>query len=295
MNVITPQGTATTEEASPWLVFHGVPGQAPGQDPGPHPRPEKVRLRLFCFHHAGAAASMFHSWPAQLPDGVEVIAIQLPGREYRFSEPLVTNVRDLEAPIADALAPWLDRPYAFFGHSMGILVGFNVARRLRERGLRQPSMIIASGRSSPQVMWTDKGMETLPDEDFVTAVRDYNGTPEELLREEALRELWLPRLRADLTISATYEYFEKPPFTCPILVFHGDNDRLVSGEGLAGWQVHTTKPVRYVRFSGNHFFLLKSEQEVLVELTIILSNHIIHLEKNNDNGKGFLGDPLETT
>ncbi|PTW60634.1 surfactin synthase thioesterase subunit [Breoghania corrubedonensis] len=288
MNVLSPERTAAAaQEETPWLVFPGKP------EPGA--TPETVRLRLFCFHHAGAAASMFHSWPDQLPAGVEVIAIQLPGREYRFSEPLATNVRQLEKPIADALEPHLDRPYVFFGHSMGILVGFNVARTLRERGRRQPSMIIASGRSSPQFMWTDKGMETLPDEDFVTAVRDYNGTPEELLREEALRELWLPRLRADLTISATYEYVDKPPFTCPILVLHGDDDRLVSNEGLAGWQVHSSEPVHYVRFPGNHFFLLKSEQEVLAELHIILKNHLIHLEKNNDNGKGFLGDPLERT
>ena len=144
---------------------------------------------------------------------------------------------------------------------MGILVGFNVARTLRERGRRQPSMIIASGRSSPQFMWTDKGMETLPDEDFVTAVRDYNGTPEELLREEALRELWLPRLRADLTISATYEYVDKPPFTCPILVLHGDDDSSSRARArrLAG-AFERAGPL--CPLSGNHFFLLKSEQEV---------------------------------
>lgn len=260
MTAIEPQ------PASPWLVRHGGVENA-----------DQVQLRLFCFYYAGATASIFRSWQEAMPPAVELIAVQLPGREYRLAEPLLTDARPIVTEVAEILPPLLDKPFIFFGHSLGVLLGFDVIRILRARGLRQPELMIASGRNAPQFRWCDAGLQMLPDDEFIAAVRDYNGTPEALLADESLRELWLPRLRADLTVSATYEYVEQRPLECPIVVLFGEEDRLVSDAGLQGWRTQTTGGVRYFRYPGNHFFLHSAEQLVLAKVHAELNEQLARL------------------
>ncbi|MBA2675219.1 alpha/beta fold hydrolase [Ramlibacter sp.] len=238
---------------SPWLIVHEGKGEP--------------RLRLFCFHYAGATAAAFRTWRDSLPDWVELIAVQLPGRDYRMDEPLIDDAEPIVAELAKILPPLLDRPYVFFGHSMGALISRDLAHSLRAQGLPEPDLFIASGRSAPRFRWLDAGAQALPDDAFIETVRDYNGTPEELITEPALRELWMPRLRADLTVSAMHRYIEQPPLACPMLVLHGTVDRLVTAAGLAGWAAETTGPVRYVRYPGNHFFLHSEEKALLADLS----------------------------
>lgn len=255
--------TAIAQRAeSPWLIGSGIDD------------PDRIRMRLFCFHYAGATASIFRSWQNAMPDAVEVFSVQLPGREYRFGEPLLTDSKRIAAALADELPPLLDKPYVFFGHSMGVLIGFDVVQILRARGLRQPEMLIASGRNSPRVRWRDAGFEKLPDDQFVDAMRDYHGTPEALLAEESLRDLWLPRLRADLTVSAAYDYVEERPLECPIEVLVGDEDSLVSEEGLRAWLSETTGGVRFTYYSGDHFFLHSAEELVLAKVRAELEGQL---------------------
>jgi medium-chain acyl-[acyl-carrier-protein] hydrolase len=250
------------ESASPWLITHGA-GSA-----------EHVRMRLFCFHYAGATASIFRSWQAALPKEVEVVAVQLPGREYRLAEPLLTDMKEIAPAVAEILPPLLDKPYVFFGHSMGVLLGFDVIRILRAQGLRQPELLIASGRNAPQFRWRDAGLQELPDDEFIAAVRDYNGTPEALLSDESLRELWLPRLRADLTVSGTYEYVDQRPLDCPVVVLVGEEDSLVTEPGLQGWFTQTTGDVQFFHYPGNHFFLHSAEQLVLAKVRAELEDQL---------------------
>lgn len=248
--------TAQEDEIdSPWLVVHEARN---AQD---------VRMRLFCFHYAGATASIFRTWQDSLPGWLEVVAVQLPGRDYRFGEPLLEDAGPIAAELAQEIQPLLDRPYVFFGHSMGALIAFDLAHELRRRGSRQPELFIASGRNAPKFLWRDAGIQALSDDVFIATVRDYNGTPEALLNEPSMRDLWLPRLRADLTISATYKYAQPAPLDCPLLVLHGTNDGLISDEGLRGWLTETRGPVRYVCYPGNHFFLHSDEQIVLADVS----------------------------
>lgn len=248
------QADVEPESASPWLIRYGAENGRP------------ARLRLFCFHYAGATASMFRTWQAALPEAVELVAVQLPGREYRLDEPLLTDIREIVAELIEVVPPLLDRPFVFFGHSMGALIGFDLIRMLRARGLRQPELFVVAARNAPQFRWRDAGAEKLPDDQFIAAVRDYNGMPEALLNDETLRDLWLPRLRADLTVSATYPYVPQRPLDCPILVMFAEKDGLVSDLGLRGWLEQTNARVRFSRYPGNHFFLHTSEQLVLEEL-----------------------------
>ena len=250
------------QSTSAWLIGHGVKDAA------------RVRMRMFCFHYAGATASIFRSWQGAVPEGVELVAVQLPGREYRLAEPLLTDMGQIATAFADILPPLLDKPFVFFGHSMGALLGFDVIRILRARGLRQPELLIASGRNAPQFKWRDAGIQVLPDDEFIAAVRDYNGTPEALLAEESLRELWLPRLRADLTVSGMYQYVEQRPLECPIVVMFGAEDGLVSDVGLEGWLTQTTGDVRFFRYPGNHFFLHSAERLVLAKVRAELEDQL---------------------
>jgi medium-chain acyl-[acyl-carrier-protein] hydrolase len=237
------------QSASPWLIRFRPRNAA------------QVKIRLFCFHYAGASASIFRSWDGVLPDEIELVAVQLPGREYRLDESLLTDMHGIAGLVTEILP--LDKRFVFFGHSMGALLGFEIARLLREQGLRQPEMLIASGRNAPQFKWRDAGMQLLPDDEFVSAVIAYKGIPESLLENAALRELVLPRIRADLTISAEYQYVDKDPLECPIVVLSGNDDELSTEAGLNGWRAQTTAEVRYFRFAGNHFFLHSAEQLVL--------------------------------
>jgi medium-chain acyl-[acyl-carrier-protein] hydrolase len=237
------------QSASPWFIRFRFKNAA------------QVKIRLFCFHYAGASASIFRSWDGALSDEIELVAVQLPGREYRLDELLLTDMPGIAGLITEILP--LDKPFVFFGHSMGALIEFEVARLLREQGLRQPEMLIASGRNAPQFKWRDAGMQLLPDDEFVAAVIAYKGIPESLLENPALRDLLLPRIRADLTVSAEYQYVEKDPLECPIVVMSGNQDGLSTEAGLNGWLTQTTAEVRYFRFAGNHFFLHSAEQLVL--------------------------------
>lgn len=245
---------------SPWLIVHRAPDG------------RRARLRLFCFHYAGATASIFRSWRDGLPDWVELVAVQLPGREYRLAEPLLEDAEPIVHALADSMPPLLDLPFVFFGHSMGALIAFDLARVLRERGYGEPALFVASGRNSPRYRWRDAGIQTLPDDAFIAAVCDYNGTPAALVAEPELRDLWLPRLRADLTISATYRYTEGTPLVCPMLVLHGTDDGLVGDAELKAWADETSGTVRYVQYPGNHFFLHGDERSVLAELGLALEN-----------------------
>ncbi len=250
------------QSASPWLIRFRSKNA------------ERVHIRLFCFHYAGATASIFRSWNQALPDAIEIVGVQLPGREFRLDESLLTDMPEIAVPIAEILP--LDKRFVFFGHSMGALVGFEVARLLREHGLRQPEMFIASGRNAPQFKWQDAGMQLLPDDEFVAALIAYKGIPKSLLENLALRELLLPRIRADLTISAEYKYFEKDPLGCPIVVLLGNQDELSTEAGANGWRTQTTAEVRYFRFAGNHFFLHSAEQLVLSRIAEELTKLMTH-------------------
>jgi medium-chain acyl-[acyl-carrier-protein] hydrolase len=250
------------QSASPWLIRFSSKNTA------------QVQIRLFCFHYAGASASIFRSWDGALPDEIELVAVQLPGREYRLDELLLTDLHGIARLVTEILP--LDKRFVFFGHSMGALLEFEVARLLREQGLRQPEMLIASGRNAPQFKWRDAGMQLLPDDEFVAALIAYKGIPESLLENLALRDILLPRIRADLTISAEYKYFEKDPLECPIVVLVGNQDELSTEAGLNGWRAQTTAEVRYFRFAGNHFFLHSAEQLVLSRIAEELTTLMAH-------------------
>lgn len=214
-------------------------------------------VRLFCFPYAGGGATAFQPWAPRLPATVEVWPVCLPGREQRLLDPVHTSLDTLVAELREALAgPLADSPVpvAFFGHSLGALLAFELARSLRAHGDREPSTLVLSGRAAPHLT-VEGALHTLPDDAFVSAVQQFGAAPAAALDHPELRELYLPTLRADFTMAETYSYRPGPALDCPVTTWAGLEDRGATPELVERWAGYTTGPVRHRTFPGGHFFL----------------------------------------
>jgi medium-chain acyl-[acyl-carrier-protein] hydrolase len=221
-----------------------------------------ARLRLFCFPFAGGGASIFRTWPSDLPSDVELVAVQLPGREGRLLDTPLTGYEQ----IADALVcqfTYLDKPFIFLGHSMGAMLCYELARRLRVEREVSPVALLVSGRRAPHLAEDDHPIYTLPDLEFAEEIRSLNGTPEAVFQNEELFRLMLPLLRADFTVCDTYAFQPGVRLDCPITAIGGLEDPKTDIGTLSQWKEHTTGAFRLHMVSGDHFFLQKNRESFL--------------------------------
>jgi len=214
----------------------------------------KANVRLFCFPYAGGGDFIFHSWQQSLPDTIEVCPVQLPGRGLRITEPPCTEINKLIKAAGEALAPCLDKPFALFGHSMGALIAFELARHLRGEYGAQPVHLFVSGRCCPQTISGPLDSK-LFDSELPELLRRNNGTPEEVLDNSELMELVAPVLRADVVLCNSYVYVPQPPFRFPLTAFGGFADSGVPRSYMEGWREHTTGPFVLRMVPGDHFFV----------------------------------------
>jgi medium-chain acyl-[acyl-carrier-protein] hydrolase len=194
---------------------------------------------------------------------VEVCPVQLPGRETRFREPAFTRLPALVEALAESLRPHLDRPFAFFGHSLGALVAFELARRLCGGGGPDPVQLFVSGCVAPQTRKRERFIHSLPAAEFRQELRCLNGTPVAVLDNEELLDLLLPTLRADFALWETSTYVAGPPLSCPVCAWGGLEDDAVNPRDLGAWRELTTGPFRLRMVPGNHFFLQAAQPLLL--------------------------------
>ena len=243
---------------NPWLI-----GQ-PSGEPARHP--------VFCFPNAGGGASLFARWARESPETLEILGVQLPGRENRLNEPPVTNFSRLLEAIWQAIGPLLDRPYVLLGHSMGALVAFEFARTVRRAAAPPPEVLWVLSLGPPDTVRSSSNLHRLPDEQLLAAVQNrFGGIPDVIRDDPEMLRLILPSLRADMTLLEQYKYEEGPPLDCPIVACGGRDDPIVSEETLAGWQRHTTSPFELRMFSGGHFFLKEQAAAILAGIELSLS------------------------
>lgn len=245
--------------ANPWLVF-------------PKPNPQAV-MRLFCFHYAGGNALIFRDWWKGLTPEIEVCAVQLPGRGLRLNEAPYTRLMPLAETLSHVVHACGDKPFAFFGHSMGSLLSFELARAMRRNYGLEPRHLFASGRQAPSLTNSEAQTYNLPESEFIEAVRRMSGTPAEVLENPELMQLILPQLRADFEVCDTYTYTPEPPLSCPITAF-GGLQKCVKLEELEAWREHTSGAFTIRRFPGDHFFLNTSQPLLLRVLARELFDHI---------------------
>lgn len=220
-------------------------------------------LRLFCLPHTGGGAATYRWWARQLAPAVEVVAIRLPGREARLREPPYTRLTDLVPALVDAVEPWLDRPHAWLGHSMGALIAFEACRALRGRGLPRPRRLFAAGRRAPHLADREEPVHQAPAADIVARLRELGGTPGEVLDDARTIGALMPMLRADYAVSETYRWRPAPALECPISVLGGAEDPLTTADELQAWSLHTTGQCDVRMFTGGHFFLHEDRARIL--------------------------------
>lgn len=223
----------------------------------------QANLRLFCFPYAGGTTYTFRSWTNFLPSTVELCAIELPGRLRRLNEPPYQQLDLLLSVLAIALLPYFNKPFAFFGHSMGGLIGFELTRLLRKKFARSPVHLFVSGCRAFHLPNLNPTINSLDDEEFKQAIADYGGTPQEVINNEEMMELLMPTLRADFALFENYVYHQESPLDIPITVFGGKQDKLVTQEELAAWQKHTSTDFSLYLFEGGHFFLEEKRRYLL--------------------------------
>ncbi|MFE4336625.1 thioesterase II family protein [Streptomyces sp. NPDC056831] len=210
-------------------------------------------VRLVCFPHAGGAASYFFQVSRQLSAVADVLAVQYPGRQERRKEPFISSVTELADVLVAELRQWADRPLALFGHSMGALVAYEVARRLEQEGVK-PVALFASGRAAPSLS-RDEGVHLRSDEGLLDKVRELGGTAGALLEDPDVVEMLMPAIRNDYRAVETYRHTPGQPLACPLVVFTGDADPQVTRAGAQAWDAFSTGGFELNTYSGGHFFL----------------------------------------
>jgi medium-chain acyl-[acyl-carrier-protein] hydrolase len=199
-----------------------------------------------------------------MPPGVEMCALQLPGRENRPKDRPFTRLSEAVQEAAEVLQPYLDVPYALFGHSMGALLCFELARGLRRRQCPGPVHFFASGHRAPQLPDPRPHLHTMPNEQFIAEIlRRFKGIPAAVLREPELMELLLPMLRADIEMVETYEYAPEAALQCPITVFGGREDGEAGFEELDAWRQHTSHRLQTEILPGDHFFIQSAQKRIV--------------------------------
>ncbi|MCX4247323.1 thioesterase II family protein [Paraliomyxa miuraensis] len=223
---------------------------------------EFVLSRLLCCPHAGGGSSLYAQWRGAFGPTLEVCPVLLPGREARIHEPCYRRIEALIGALCAALHGDLDRPYALFGHSLGSVVAFELARRAGAMG-RPPALLMVSGRRAPHLRSRKAPTHGLDDAGLLRAVEQLNGTPAELLADPELMRVFLPCLRADFELNATYVPLTDQLLDCPVVAFMGEQDPEVEEAELVAWREVTTGPFSHHVLPGDHFYLMPPPASLL--------------------------------
>ncbi|MGW6692066.1 thioesterase II family protein [Streptomyces sp. NPDC054961] len=223
----------------------------------------RARIRLFCFHHAGGSASAYAGWQHGLSGDVSLVPVQLPGRESRNSEPRFREMEPLIDELTEELDGVLDRPFAFYGHSMGALVAYNLARRLFRSGGPLPEVLLVGAYPAPDRPPVLGNLPELPDDELTRVLLDLGGMSESILAYPEWLTAALDMVRDDLKVCRSHDSDFLPRLPFPIEVFTGRSDPLMQGVEPERWLAHTRSAFQVHRLPGGHFFTRESTEEFL--------------------------------
>jgi medium-chain acyl-[acyl-carrier-protein] hydrolase len=230
---------------------------------------EDTLLDLHCLAFAGGSVQSFRPWGASLPAAVALTGLELPGRGLRAGDPPTRDLAGLLDELAARIASGPPRPMALFGHSMGALIAFELARRLTQGSPREhearPVALFVSGHAAPHLAAARRtGLHALDDAALVHQLRAWGGTPPDLLDDPAMLERILPPLRADLEICESYAPAPGPPLDIPIFAYAGEADETEPVDAVRAWGEHTRADFRFTAFPGGHFFFLEEAGEAFL-------------------------------
>jgi len=222
---------------------------------------------LICFPHAGAGASTFWRWRPHLPPDIEMWAAQLPGREERMEEPRFTTIPPLVDALVDGLRGLLNRPYGFFGHSLGALVAFELARALHRRGEPSPRFVAVSAMIAPQ-LFEPTAIRDKSTEEMLSLLAQMHPPLKSLTPgARAIAESMVQVVHDDVAMAGRYRYVADAPLPCPLIAFGGTDDPLAEGPGLASWRTQTRSDFACTVFPGDHFYLFDHAPKLLAQMS----------------------------
>ena len=270
MSPVSQLPNSPTLPPSPWIIY---PQVSPRTNTQPNREPQTTsKVRLFCFPYAGGGASAFRSWANELPPTVELACIQLPGRETRIRETPIANLPDLIQQLKPAILPHLTLPFAFFGHSMGALIAFELTRSLHHTQSPLPQHLFVSACRAPQLPRHTPPRHTLSTSELIAELHRLKGTPAEILNNNELMELLLPTIKADFGVVDTYIYRTQPPLPLSLKALGGQEDSEVSPEQLFPWHKQSTSEFSSHIFPGDHFFIQQRQSSVLNRILATLTS-----------------------
>jgi medium-chain acyl-[acyl-carrier-protein] hydrolase len=257
---MNPQRLVSTKASLLWFPNAGSNRQA--------------KLRLFCFPYAGGSSAVFHDWGHYVPPEIDVVPVHLPGRGTRLLEKARVRMEPLVQELKEAIEPLLDLPYVFFGHSMGAILCFELARSLRRAGKSLPQQLFVSARCAPQILNSDPPSYLLPDRELVQEIERLNGTPREIIHNKEIMDFVLPLVRADFELIHSYKYHDDAVLSCGISAYAGLDDPEVTLKEITEWREQTSSSFNVRTFKGDHFFLISRQAALLnvfsKELSLIL-------------------------
>lgn len=248
----------------------------------PRPAPD-AQLRLFCFPYAGGSASVYGKWPRIVSPFVEVCLVEPPGRGDRLREAPLTNMSSLIERLMDAFSTWLDKPFAFFGHSIGGVISFELAHALRAEGKPTPMHLFLSACRPPGSNEQQEFRHSLPDSEFIEELRRLGGTPPEVLENAELLNLVLPTLRADFELIEKHNSIRADPLECGITALGGLDDEEVTPEDLSRWAEATTGAFSVDMYPGDHFFIRNAGAEIMISILLALRAVCYYQLSQSDN------------
>lgn len=228
-----------------------------------YPSGKTPQLRVFCFPPAGGSASEFREWRNYFCDEIEILSLQLPGRETRFSEPLITDFTELIIKLHEEIRSLLNIPYIFFGHSLGALISFELIHSLRSQGLPLPRAFVASAKEAPHCHILPKEQDISNDVWLIDRLKSYASMPEDFLASIAFKEVFFPYIKGDFLLLSSYKFREPPLLNLPIIALHGTSDLTTRIQKVQAWEQQTQKSFKFHAFKGGHFFIRESKADFL--------------------------------
>ncbi len=224
-------------------------------------------INLFCLPFAGGNKYSYRLYNEQAPPFLKLIPLELPGRGARIREPLLTQVDAMVDDMFAQMKPHLHKPYAIYGHSMGAMLTYLITRRIVEEKLyNKPLHLFLTGCSGPSARDINQKRHLLPKNEFIAKLKEYGGSPDEILYDEGLMNFFEPILRADFKGIENYVYQEVAPMDIPMTVIIG-TDEPVTTESAEAWKLETSETFELHQFSGKHFFIFEHAGKIMRMIT----------------------------
>ena len=221
-----------------------------------------TKCRMFCFPYAGGNANIYRGWGDILGKYIDIYAFQLPGRGDRYSEMPYTEISAVVKEFIDEWRGFDEKPFVFFGHSLGALIAFESARLVQELYGLHPEILFGSGSNEPKAT-PKKKISNLKKEDFLLEIKEMGGTPEEIFQNCELIDLIYPMLKADFKMNEDYLFHARAALDSKIIVYEGKKDKYVDLKNIDSWKHYTTKECCIHLMDGGHFFINELTKELL--------------------------------